>query len=214
MEKFDQPQTVAGDSFAHNIAGQKVCKHCNRELALTEFYRKKIGYSIRCRKCYALSTRICRVCGSAYEGHINRIICSPECKKVYRPQTFKACAHCGKTFGPVSHLVTRYCSQKCRSASLRTEQKKPRQVATSQAKAAQSAVARALKLGHLARPNACTECGHTGRIEAAHYDYGSPLEVRWLCRSCHSRWDWAQPKGGTIQSGNRNSVGSDSSLRL
>ena len=205
MEQLYQPQTVAGDNFAQNSPSQKVCKHCNKELPLTEFYQKKSKYSFRCKKCYGLSTRSCRVCASAYEGHINRIFCSLKCKKAYRPRTFKACAHCGKTFGPVSHLVTRYCSQECKSASQCIEQKKPRPLATSQAKAAQTAVARAIKVGRLTRPSSCTECGHAGRIEAAHYNYGSPLEVRWLCRSCHSKWDRAQPKGGTIQSINHKS---------
>lgn len=47
---------------------------------------------------------------------------------------------------------------------------------------ANGAVARALKRGGI------------GLIEAAHYDYSRPLDVRWLCRSCHRRWDHADPK--------------------
>lgn len=52
----------------------------------------------------------------------------------------------------------------------------------------------------MARPTTCESCGTTGRrIEAAHYTYDEPLRVRWLCRSCHVRWDKQEPKGGTIR---------------
>ena len=55
-----------------------------------------------------------------------------------------------------------------------------------------------LRAGNVTRPAACEECGATGRkIEAAHRDYSRPLDVRWLCRPCHVRWDKAEPKGGT-----------------
>src|SRR3954449_11573088 len=56
------------------------------------------------------------------------------------------------------------------------------------------AVNKALRAGTLVRPAACEECHTAGRVEAAHYDYVQLLEVRWLCRSCHVRWDRAQPK--------------------
>ncbi|MFQ6047992.1 MAG: hypothetical protein ACE5K7_01350 [Phycisphaerae bacterium] len=53
--------------------------------------------------------------------------------------------------------------------------------------------------GHITRPSVCEECGATDRkIEAAHYDYDEPLRVRWLCRSCHVRWDRREPKGATF----------------
>ena len=56
-------------------------------------------------------------------------------------------------------------------------------------------VRRALKRGALVRPSACENCGQTGvKIEAAHRDYSHPLDVRWLCRPCHRRWDYRDPK--------------------
>ena len=47
----------------------------------------------------------------------------------------------------------------------------------------------AIQRGELVRPNVCEECGTGAFTEAAHSDYSKPLEVRWLCRSCHRRWD-------------------------
>lgn len=60
---------------------------------------------------------------------------------------------------------------------------------------AHSAVRRAILSGALTRPSKCSECGASDKvIEAAHEDYARPLDVRWLCHRCHSRWDQQQPK--------------------
>ena len=50
-------------------------------------------------------------------------------------------------------------------------------------------VAKAVREGTLVRPAACEECRTPGPVDAAHYDYARPLDVRWLCRSCHIKWD-------------------------
>lgn len=56
------------------------------------------------------------------------------------------------------------------------------------------AVRKAIRNGELTRPSQCEACGKTARIEAAHEDYSRPLDVRWLCHSCHVRWDNKEPK--------------------
>lgn len=57
------------------------------------------------------------------------------------------------------------------------------------------AVREAVKAGRLVRPSTCEECSATDRrIDAAHHDYSQPLDVRWLCKPCHGRWDRAEPK--------------------
>lgn len=54
------------------------------------------------------------------------------------------------------------------------------------------AVRRAVAAGELVRPSACEECGvepGVGRgktLKAHHEDYARPLDVRWLCASCHA----------------------------
>lgn len=58
-----------------------------------------------------------------------------------------------------------------------------------------SEVRRAISRGELARPESCQWCAVSGkRIYAAHRDYSRPLDVVWLCNSCHTRWDKAEPK--------------------
>jgi hypothetical protein len=44
----------------------------------------------------------------------------------------------------------------------------------------------ARRLGKLLNPGQCTLCGTKEvKIQAHHFDYSKPLEVTWLCKSCH-----------------------------
>jgi ribosomal protein S27AE len=47
------------------------------------------------------------------------------------------------------------------------------------------AVAVAIRRGELVRPETCSQCTAPGNIHAHHADYAKPLDVRWLCASCH-----------------------------
>jgi ribosomal protein S27AE len=56
-------------------------------------------------------------------------------------------------------------------------------------------IRKALDSGEIAKPSACEWCGETSmKIQAAHHDYARPLDVRWLCVSCHVTWDKNHPK--------------------
>lgn len=55
-------------------------------------------------------------------------------------------------------------------------------------------VYKAIKSGKLTRPDRCQECGKECRPDAAHADYNNRFDVRWLCKSCHSKWDYREPK--------------------
>jgi hypothetical protein len=60
-------------------------------------------------------------------------------------------------------------------------------------------VHKAIRRGDLIRASHCEECGLSGiPIEAAHADYSRPLDVRWLCRPCHRRWDSIAPKSKEV----------------
>jgi hypothetical protein len=37
------------------------------------------------------------------------------------------------------------------------------------------------------KPQPCSGCGSTNRIQAHHTDYSKPLEVVWLCSKCHTK---------------------------
>lgn len=53
-------------------------------------------------------------------------------------------------------------------------------------------VSKAIRKGLLQRPTLCESCKRTGigRIAAHHDDYTKPLEIIWLCGSCHVRRHW------------------------
>jgi len=54
---------------------------------------------------------------------------------------------------------------------------------------------RALRTGELARANQCEVCSAPGPLHAHHDDYERPLDVRWLCPSCHELYHVAKYKG-------------------
>lgn len=45
----------------------------------------------------------------------------------------------------------------------------------------------ALKINTITKPNKCSNfnCNNTNNLEGHHPDYSKPLEVMWLCVSCH-----------------------------
>jgi hypothetical protein len=45
----------------------------------------------------------------------------------------------------------------------------------------------AINHGDLAPAECCAECGKSGRVQGHHTDYSKPLEVIWLCSSCHQQ---------------------------
>ena len=68
---------------------------------------------------------------------------------------------------------------------------------TQRTRRAQRLVQYHLDTGRMIRPDRCQNCGRNNQqIEAAHYDYDYPLVVKWLCTSCHRRWDKREPKDG------------------
>ena len=179
---------------------RKACVRCGVEKSFTEFFRSGKGrLSGRCKRCHGVSQKACTVCRAAFEGKPHKRFCSVACRRQARPPTFLACQGCGQTFGPVDRLCRQYCSYTCKCAgqTKAVEDRKPQAKPTPAARRAQRTVKYHVDQGNLVRPTHCEECRRPGKIEGAHFNYDEPLRVRWLCRSCHAKWDWAFPKGGT-----------------
>ncbi len=45
----------------------------------------------------------------------------------------------------------------------------------------------ALKNGRIVGGTVCIKCGTAGKLHGHHEDYFAPLDVLWLCRSCHGK---------------------------
>ena len=54
--------------------------------------------------------------------------------------------------------------------------------------AAHSAVNNAVRGGRLLSSGVCCVCGCSENIVAHHCDYLKPLNVLWMCQSCHMSW--------------------------
>lgn len=52
---------------------------------------------------------------------------------------------------------------------------------------AHNRVMKAILRGRLIRPSHCSNCKRACKPEAHHDDYSKPLEVRWLCKTCHMK---------------------------
>ena len=63
-------------------------------------------------------------------------------------------------------------------------------------RAAQIIIGNKIRNGTLERPENCSSCGVVCKPHAHHDDYEKPLEVRWLCVSCHATWHRHNPKVG------------------
>jgi len=119
-----------------------------------------------------------------------------------RPNGSKKCGKCGKVLPyesfyhrngvPTGSCKT--CSREATRARARRYNKSQKGAATRRRYLekkpfnynAYNRVHRALAKGNLPRPQVCSECKkRSDSLVCHHYDYSKPLDVIWVCRSCH-----------------------------
>ena len=143
----------------------KKCPKCGIEKPHTDFYRDK--HKPSGRKCY------CKTCCSIQQKHSyskKKTIILARCKE-YRDEHQEERRIKGRVY-----------YRKYRDRFL--AYKKKRRIAYPERTKSHDKVHRAIKSGRLI-PEPCEECGQEEGIQAHHDDYTKPLDVRWLCRSCH-----------------------------
>lgn len=59
---------------------------------------------------------------------------------------------------------------------------------------ARSIVSNLIRRGKLIKPDICSHCFKKRKVESHHEDYSKPLEVKWLCKKCHTSWEQAKQR--------------------
>jgi hypothetical protein len=109
----------------------------------------------------------------------------------------KLCKVCGELKSEDSFYASVYSCMACHRDRAKKSQSKrygtPEWIAYSKERyqrhrdkaRAWSAVRIALLKGELIKPSQCSECSEDLPLEAHHKDYSKPLEILWLCDTCH-----------------------------
>jgi NADH:ubiquinone oxidoreductase subunit len=146
--------------------GKKVCFKCLVEKNLTEFYKHsemKDGYLNKCKECCIKESKKNRSDNleyyTLYEKKRNQLPHRVEARKKYQKENPEKVKFLKREWNKKNRHK--------RNAHLKVKM--------------------AIIKGILSRPEACSSCGQEGIIEAHHEDYSKPLEVKWLCKKCHTK---------------------------
>jgi hypothetical protein len=141
-----------------DISELKLCKACEQEKPLDDFYR-------------------------------NRSLGGKE-----RQSTCKSCSKARKREWELANL------ERKREVQKRYHNKNPKRGAGDSRQhrerhpkkaRARRAVEYAVRIGKIIKPEICEDCGEIvsdlRKLHGHHADYSKPLDVEWLCRSCHEK---------------------------
>ena len=147
----------------------KVCRECKVEQPLQNFYKH----------------------AAMGDGHLNKcILCVKSRVNKHRDANVEAIRQYDKERANKPHRVN------ARKAYQQTEDGKSAKKRAMDAYkkrypmayAAHVITGNAIRDGKLIAASCCSVCGSMTNIEGHHDDYTKPLEVRWLCKQCHTAW--------------------------
>ncbi len=147
----------------------KICRECNTEKPLSEFYKH----------------------AAMADGHLNKCIpCVKARVGKHREANLEKIRAYDKLRSNEPHRV------KARKEYTKTDQGKTAKKKAMQnyrerypmKYAAHVIFGNAIRDGKVQKVSECSKCGSTTKVEGHHDDYTKPLEVRWLCEVCHKQW--------------------------
>jgi hypothetical protein len=147
----------------------KTCRECNTEKELSEFYKHAAmldGHLNKCKEC--VKTRVHKHRAANIEQ-----IREYDKKRSMNPNRIKA---------RNEYVKTDAGKQARKKAGENYKHRYPMKYA------AHVIFRNAVRDGKVIRADFCSVCKSTYKVEGHHDDYTKPLEVRWLCESCHKQW--------------------------
>lgn len=153
--------------FWNNVVSMKVCKSCRRRCRNASF-----------RRIQRWKSNICRLCEKGRAAEWYRW--NKECVRVKKRNYYRANKERIREYARGYTKRHRDASRQ----SAKTYKENNREKIRAHAK-----VAYHVKVGQLVKPSVCENCGKhvscSRELHAHHEDYSKPLEVNWLCVSCH-----------------------------
>jgi len=192
----------------------KICRACKLEKSVLDFYpdkSRKDGFNSRCKECVKLEKRTeywkdpeaSRIRNKQYrEDHLDiykeyekrRYARDGEKRraknKEWRDVNLESVQASNKEWKEAhpNYGKEYYANNKEKYAEWEKRRRQKRHYL------ANAAVYRSIQRGEIVR-KPCESCGTSKRVEAHHEDYNKPLEVIWLCLSCHKKLHGAKKRG-------------------
>jgi len=148
------------------------CRECGERLPLSAFYKHPNGQNERDTKC--------KGCVKAYA----------KSRRAENPELYRERDRL-RSLKPHSVLARKQYRERMRKdADARarfSEQTKKWAERNKAQRKANIQVGNALRDGVLVRPDSCSQCNVECKPTGHHEDYRSPMDVTWLCLSCHGK---------------------------
>lgn len=153
-----------------DMHNSKVCFKCNENKELTKFYKHK----------------------NMLDGHLNKCKdCTKKDAILHYSKNKEYYKEYDRCRGMLPNRVEsrRIYSQTEEGKEKHRKAKKKWTESNIVKKAASTIIGNALRSGKIIKPELCEICEiKHERIHGHHDDYAYPMEVRWLCPKCHTKW--------------------------
>jgi len=143
------------------VGGPYQCNLCKETLGAAKFYGSNLS---RCKECVKKTVRANREANINYYRNYDR--------RRYRDNEHRQIAARKSAISEAGISGRKRYSEKIKGAPI---------------KKARTAIGNALRSGKITKADACFFCHKDCALQAHHSDYSRPLDVFWLCASCHGK---------------------------